>query len=144
MRYMKLPKVVRTALFFLCLSLSLGVIRSSLDLIAHPEKQPPNIPLFASIMGVVSVAAIGFILIFHISKARNWARVVFTLLVALSCIGLPFTLKNLAQTGVVNPIAEALGLAQVLIQVAGIGLLYRPEARQWFRGEMTQVPVDSN
>lgn len=134
------PKEVKTALFLLCLALSLAVMRSTLDLITHPEMRQQNVSILASFMGIASVAAIGFILIFQIGKARNWARIVFTFLVVLSCLGLPYTLKNLSQVGVANPLAEALGFAQVLIQVAGVGLLYRPQSRAWFRGEVALTP----
>ncbi len=136
---MNKPKEIRTALLLLSLSLSLGVFRSLLDLFTHPENRPANVSIPANLLGIVSVSVIGFILIYQISKARNWARIVFTLLVVLACASLPYTLKNLSQLGMVNPISESLGLAQVLIQVAGVGLLYRPAARLWFRGKMNQT-----
>lgn len=70
------------------------------------------------------------------SEVTKWIIVAFF---ALSAVGLPFTLANFEMTGIV-PVA--LNLLTFVLNAVAVVMLFRADARAWFRGSDPE-PVGS-
>lgn len=68
-------------------------------------------------------------------KAAKWAKWVLIVLIAISLISLPGAL-----TGTLS-LTVLLGLAVYALQLAALVNLFRPDAKAWFRGEMSADPA---
>lgn len=128
-------------------SLAVGVI--GIELVIWAIRQLSSLPIdsksFGSIITLGAFAsgiAIVVILLVFIARRRNWARVAFVILAALS---LPGAVVGIALPGHgTTRLLEALGLAMTVLAAV---LLLLPESNCWFtRGrsaETGDVPADT-
>ena len=120
------PEAVRTAVTLLYATLGLGVVRSALE--GARLAAETSAVAFGAI-ALFSLALTAF-LTYMAGRRRNWARI--TLLV-LFLIGVPLSVKPLAASLIAAPVSGLLGLAQVVLQVVALVLLFRPASSAWFR-----------
>jgi Ni/Fe-hydrogenase subunit HybB-like protein len=138
------PKKVRTAVVILCLMLAIRVVNSVVQLpraLRQISEQMGNqgpygamaakIVLFVGLTVGIGMLVLMIVLIYFISKRRNWARITFTVLFA---IGLPLVLLGLPRSLSVAPFSAALSLVQFGMQVAALVLLYQRQSSDWFAG----------
>jgi len=70
------------------------------------------------------------LLVWLIARRRmNWARWIFA---ALFVLGAPFALMGYPEMFSANPAAGALSVAQLVMQIAALALVFSPSARPWF------------
>ena len=83
--------------------------------------------VFALLLGGLFV-----LLTVFIGKGANWARIVTTVLAA---IGALFTLPSLTAVGSADQplIGAIVGWVQMLLVIAAVVLLYRPDSNAWFK-----------
>ena len=94
---------------------------------------------FVVICGILSVFwAITAWVVAMIERGRNWAR--FTYL-ALFVLGLPMVLVLLPLTFAVEPLLVLSTVLQLLLQLAGLVMVFIPPAGTWFRGAASDEEV---
>jgi cytochrome bd-type quinol oxidase subunit 1 len=90
-----------------------------------------KIVLFVGLTVGIGMLVLMIVLIYFISKRRNWARITYTVLFA---IGIPFTLFGLARSLSAAQLTGVVGLIQFGMQVAALVLLYQRQSSDWFAG----------
>jgi protein-S-isoprenylcysteine O-methyltransferase Ste14 len=63
-------------------------------------------------------------------RGRNWARITF---LALTIVGLPFSLPQFSEMFARAPVSALIGIVQVLLQVSALYLIFTAPGRHWFR-----------
>lgn len=123
------PSKTTTAILLLYVSLGLGILRSLWALPAFAPMEGQGQAGGAMAIAAI-VYALMFLFIFMTGKGRNWARVTF---LALYLVGMAMLAAGLT-SGAPGGGGVALDLAQALIQLAALILLFMPESNAWFRG----------
>ncbi|PXA83306.1 hypothetical protein DMC47_43935 [Nostoc sp. 3335mG] len=103
---------------------------------------PPDAPAFArSMMSVTivggAVVAIGIKLLIWFFIARrgsNTARWIFVIFFVLALAGV-VQMIGLYQRGAMPPVSLGVWVSDILLRIACLWLLFRPDAAAWFRGE---------
>ncbi len=81
-----------------------------------------------AVIGLLISVGLYAVLAIFIGKRHNWARIVYTVLVALAIV-----LSVFGFLGTPQPLAlMVLSLVQLLLSVAVLVLLWRPESNAWF------------
>lgn len=116
-------------------SLLIGLLIFGLDgdrVANKPEIQDLGGAKFVLSVLVASLALFVLFIWLIARKGKNWARWVFA---GLFAIGLINTYQNIADLIQHNGLAAILSVAQVVIQVFAVYLLFSPEARPWFENK---------
>lgn len=120
------PMTVTRAVQLFYASFAIGSIKTVFDL-AH------------KMSGVILILAIVFAFIFlgiccffvnRIGAGRNWARIVFLVLLI---IGLPLSVPQYLAELRTSPIHGGVSVLVAILQVIGIVLLFTKSSNQWFR-----------
>ena len=120
------PRDISRAIQFLTSSLAIGLITSIFHL---AQKVSGVTMLFASLI-VIAVFGAGYLLINRISARRNWARIVWLVLILF---GLPFAIPaNLAEIRR-NVFSGVLSVIVTLLQLIGTYLLFTKNSNLWFK-----------
>jgi hypothetical protein len=122
------PTEVTRAVQFLVSSLAIGLLTS----IFHLAQRVSGVPMvfaFASLI-VIAVFGIGFFLISKISARRNWARIVWLVLILF---GLPFAIPANLQEVRRNVLSGTLSIIVTILQLIGTYLLFTRNSNLWFR-----------
>ena len=78
----------------------------------------------------LSILGLVFILIYMISKGRNWARILFLLILILNLPALVYSaLRNLSA----DPISGLTGAAVTIISITAVVFLFKKPSSEWFR-----------
>ena len=125
------PQAVKTAVNLFWASLALALVEVLLDF-AHISAgvAKAKAPVAFIIMVLVVGFAFGAFLIAKISAGRNWARIVWLILIAL---GMLDTLPEIYAEFTRAPIIGALSLLQVGMLVYGLFLVFTQPGSVWFR-----------
>lgn len=119
------PKTVDAAVAILAIVLVVGVLRMFSTTSLHSVGLSPPFFIAATL---VSTALVGF-LIAMIADGRNWARVVYTVIVAYSVVRAIAIAAAVSQV----PADVAVALATRIANLLAIVLLFTPAANAWFR-----------
>ena len=119
------PRAVRRAIQFLTSSLAIGLLASILRL----AQIVSGAPMIFSLLIVIAVFGILFFLLTKISAGKNWARIVWLLLV-LS--GLPFAVSAYLQEVRTHVVSGTLSIIVLMLQLIGTALLFTKKSNIWF------------
>jgi uncharacterized membrane protein YbjE (DUF340 family) len=86
--------------------------------------------MFFALLIVIAVFAVGFLLVNRISARRNWARIVWLVLVLF---GLPFAIPANLQEVRRNVLSGTLSVIITILQLIGTYLLFTRNSNPWFR-----------
>ena len=120
------PPVVSRAIQFLITSLIIGLLTSMFRL---PQKVSGTALVLAALM-VAAFFGLVFLLVNRIYVGRNWARILWLVLIL---IGLPFAIPGNLQEVRRSVVTGCLSIIITLFQVAGTFLLFTGKSNAWFR-----------
>ena len=80
-----------------------------------------------AVFGLVISVGISALLAIFIGKGANWARIVFTVLAVLAVLG------SLIGFGAQPVVLTLINVLSLLLTVAAVVLLFRPDANAWFK-----------
>lgn len=131
------PKKVSTALKLLYLAFILVIISSILNIsISIPSMLQMGVggTYFEFIIGVtifIYVLSLGFFafLIYKIRKGRNWAKITFLVLFAISIL---LSISSVIQSLTTNTLPEILSIIEILLETTAIVLLFQKKSSEWF------------
>ncbi len=121
------PASVRAFEALLLLSLGIGVAVTALS---WEELTREAAPLTVLVFQALTVAILAGILVLVSRRGSNLARWVLTVLVVL---GAAVYFPQMADLFARRPTVALLGATQVALQTVGVLLLFRPDARPFFR-----------
>ena len=120
------PKVITTAIRILTLSIAIGLLMS----LVRVAQQVSGAPLVLAILIVLAFFGVFLFLVSRIWAGRNWARIVFLILVL---IGLPFAIPNYIAELRKNVLSGSVSMLIVILQLLGTYLLFTKNSNTWFR-----------
>ena len=120
------PTEVTRAVQFLVSSLAIGLLTS----IFHLAQRVSGVPLVLASLIVIAVFGIGFFLISKISARRNWARIVWLVLILF---GLPFAIPANLQEVRRNVLSGTISIIITILQLIGTYFLFTRDSNLWFR-----------
>jgi len=120
------PSQVARGLQLITASLVIGLVNAIFNL----AQRVSGTSLVFALLVVVLFFGVGFLWINRISARRNWARIVWLVLVLF---GTPFAI--LANVGEIrrNVLAGTLSIIVTLLQLLGTYLLFTKQSNLWFR-----------
>lgn len=120
------PKAVIIAVRLLYTSIAVGFLRG---LIVGPQLSK-DVPLASVALFLIFVSGIIWFFVYKISRARNWARIVYLLLFA---IGNWFTILPLFRSVAAYPLIGLLGIGQAILELIAMVMLFSGPSNQWFK-----------
>jgi hypothetical protein len=120
------PKVITTAIRILTLSIAIGLLMS----LVRVAQQVSGAPLILAILIVLAFFGVFLFLVSRIWAGRNWARIVFLILVL---IGLPFAIPNYIAELRKNVLSGSVSMLIVVLQLLGTYLLFTKNSNTWFK-----------
>lgn len=120
------PLDVARAVKVLLASILIGLVMSAIT----AAQRVTGVPLVLAMLMVLAFFGVYLFLVSRISAGRNWARIVFLVLVLF---GLPFaTLNFMAEIKRSIP-SGSLSILVTLLQVVGTYLLFTKNSNLWFK-----------
>ena len=125
------PRVVRIA-YALCWASMVVALPAIVDSFVAERESAGEMPAFYIGFGLyyLAITAFGIFVILSIGRARNWARIVYTVLTALSFI---VVLGSLEESLLRPWYSWVSDFVTTVMDVAIVVLLYQPPASEWFR-----------
>ena len=120
------PKRVTTGVQFLLASLTLGTITASVGVV----RTTSGTVMVGALVFVLMFFAVSFVLVWRIAAGKNWARIVWLVLVL---IGTPFALRSYVATMKVSVLSSSLSIFITILQLVGTYLLITGSSNSWFR-----------
>ena len=120
------PKRVITGVQFLIASLVLGMIAAAISVVRNTS----GTVMVGALVFVLTFFAVGFLLVSRIAVGKNWARIVWLVLVL---IGTPFALRSYLATMKVSVLSSSLSIFITILQLVGTYLLITGSSNSWFR-----------
>lgn len=133
------PETVKTAIKLLYIGLALGIIEAFLkfpmtrEIASTQEAQALGGLGFALTIQFITFVSLALI-IWLISKRKNWARWIFSI---LAILGIPMMIDSILSDLNNAPIYAIISIIQTLIQLAAIILLFLKPSREWFKKPKT-------
>jgi hypothetical protein len=119
------PREVKLATSLLWISLAAGIVNLVLQFDYLKTQASPG---FIAGVGIVTIAVTA-VLIYFIAAGRNWARITFLLLFLVGFVpGIPQLLATFDRSMFIGLVS----LAQWLLQLVGMYLVFFGPGRQWF------------
>jgi hypothetical protein len=122
------PKAISRAVTLLWVALGIGVLRGAIRYVRHADVRSPGLGELITL----ALWALSVFLIIKVWKGKHWARVTW---LVFFCLAVPLGILPLFQSVVYFPVAKGLGIAQSLVWLAGIVLLFQRDASTWFRSQ---------
>jgi uncharacterized membrane protein (DUF2068 family) len=120
------PQKVVMAVRMLYLLIAIGIVRTSMTVIRHVDVRSPYFLISIKLM----VYAVTLVLIYQVSRGRNWAR---WLLLAVVAIAFPLSILPIFETLAHNPVHTLLGYLQLALYIAAMSFLFQRSSSDWFR-----------
>lgn len=120
------PREVAMAIRLILLSLALGLLVSA----TQAAQRVSGVPLVLTLVIVVVFYGVLVLFVSRISAGRNWARIIFLVLVV---IGLPFAVPTYIGQLRQNVLLGVVGIVILILQVVGTYLLFTKNSNAWFR-----------
>jgi membrane-bound ClpP family serine protease len=119
------PAAVSNAVGLFYISLVMGVIRAMVDWGILTQQASAGFTFFV----LVCTFGLLLLLIHFVNQGHNWARIA---LLVLFVLGTPFAILPLLESLGAHPLSGILGILQVVLQGAGLAMLFSAQARRWF------------
>lgn len=120
------PIEVTRAVWFISASFAIGGIRTVFDL----AQKISGAPFLLALLGLVIFLGICFFFVSKIAAGRNWARIIFLVLLL---IGLPFAIPGYIVELKTSPLHGSVSILLAILQVTGAYLLFTKNSNLWFR-----------
>jgi|AVFP01.1.fsa_nt_gi preprotein translocase subunit Sss1 len=123
----EIPKKIKQASLLVYVSLIVGLLKSALYETMTNQKilsDPKSLTI-----AIVTILIIGF-LGYKIGQGKNWARITLLILFVIGMLGFPFVILNEFQ---MSPIIGIVSIAQMLIQLYVLVILFSGQSKEWFR-----------
>jgi hypothetical protein len=122
------PKAISRAVALLWVALGIGVARGVIRYIRHADVRSLGLGELVTLgLWVLSV-----FLIVQVWKGRHWARIAW---IVIFCLAVPLGILPLFESVAYFPVANGLGIAQSLVWLAGIVLMFQQDASKYFRSQ---------
>ena len=119
------PQSVVLAVKFLWASFAIGLVKTLMD---FPNLSAAASPAYIYFVMFFTFVVIGY-LIFRISAGENWARIAFLVMFVIGMLpALPVIMGEFSRA----PVAGALSVVQVGIQIYALYLLFTQPGSGWF------------
>jgi hypothetical protein len=119
------PAKVMTATKLLYLVVLIGIARATMTVIRHADVRSPDFLIYTKLL----IYAVSVVLIYQVSKGRNWAR--WTLLVILTG-AIPLVVLPAYDSLLHNPVQGLLVLLQLVLYTIGMVFLFQKDSSAWF------------
>ena len=129
------PHTVFIALVLIVAGCIIGIIKAAIEYSQRTDGVTPEFILFITISIVLNL-----LLIFFIWQGKNWARLVFLILLL---IGVPTSFLPAIHDYKSIPLQSILVLGQMAFQLIALGLLYLPISSKWFLGNLSSPITNS-
>lgn len=139
------PREVKRAVRLLWVSLVISLLSFFLGIVSQSIQGPIEAELagvvFVIVFMLIGVGIVAWI--FHkIARGRNWARILWLLLVASNVVYSAFNWRQTIDIAKVAPLLAAINLIGTVIEFYAVFLLFSRPAAPWFAPELTQpAPV---
>lgn len=120
------PRAVIIAVRLLYVSIAVGFLRG---IIVGPQAVK-DVPIASVVLVLIFVSGVLWFFIHKISRAKNWARIVYLLLFV---IGNWFTILPLFRSVAAYPLTGLLGIGQATLELAAMVMLFSGPSNQWFK-----------
>lgn len=120
------PIEVTRAVRFLLASLAIGLMASAI----HVAQRVSGAPLVLALLIVIAFFGVYLLLVSRISAGRNWARIIFLVLVLF---GLPFAVPTYLAELRRSILWGSVSILVALLQLIGTYLLFTKNSNLWFR-----------
>jgi hypothetical protein len=120
------PIGVTRAVQFLLASLAIGLIAS----VVRVAQLATGATLVVALLLVLAFFGVYLLFIRKIAAGKNWARIVFLLLVVL---GLPFAVPTYMAELRRSVLSGSVSVVVAILQLIGTGLLFTKSSNLWFR-----------
>ena len=122
------PKAISRAVALLWVTLGIGVLRGVIRYIRHADVRS----LGLGELSTLALWALSVFLIVQVWKGRHWVRIAW---LVIFCLAVPLGILPLFPSVAYFPVANGLGIAQSLIWLAGIVLMFQRDASTWFESQ---------
>jgi hypothetical protein len=119
------PGAVTRAVQFLAAALAIGLLNSILTLVQRTS----GIPMLIVLIIVIAFFSLLFLLVIKISVGRNWARIIWLILVLCNA---PFAILAYPEAVRRSVASGALSIIIVILQLIGTALLFTKNSNPWF------------
>jgi succinate-acetate transporter protein len=120
------PGTVTLAMGLLWASLALGLVKFALNY--QNSALAPNLTATLAVLG--ATLAVYILLIFMMSRGRNWARIAFLVLFVVGLVpSLPALLADFGR----SPVIGGLALGDVVLQAWALILVFINPGKTWFQ-----------
>lgn len=128
----KRPTSVTTAVQLLYITIVVSIVCGILNIAAVKDAPLSSTTLTPGVVALtlIVVVIIGLFFIINISRGRNWARIIYLILFALSLINSAIHLKMLFNQGTLIGVAT---IANYVMTLAAMILLFQKSSNQWFK-----------
>lgn len=120
------PRIVKIAIQVLAAAVVIGLLNAIFTLV----QRITGAPMLVALIMVIAFFGLLFFLVMKISAGRNWARILWLILVLLNA---PFAIMAYPEAVKRNLITGTLSIIIVLLQLIGTGLLFTKNSNPWFR-----------
>ncbi|MDF1795714.1 MAG: hypothetical protein P1U63_04160 [Coxiellaceae bacterium] len=140
------PSGVTTAIQLLYITLIISFVCGIINVIqihGNPAGAPAGLGIGPMVAILIISLAIFWFLFFHISRGRNWARIIYLILFVLGILSTGWHLKMYLQQGMLISLAT---LVNYVLGVVAIVLLFTSESNTWFKtpNKPTNAPEDND
>ncbi|NWC96424.1 MULTISPECIES: hypothetical protein [unclassified Pseudomonas] len=123
---MEKPIEVKRAIQCVLLSFALGIVSILMDL---PRLEMQGLTLGMAFVVALLVSIFPLILLYNVYKGRNWARIIFTIMIVAGSIS---TLSSIPGQIVRSPLIGMILSLQTLLQFFAVWLLFTWPGKGWF------------
>lgn len=120
------PHEVTRAVQLIAASFAIGGVRAVFDL----TQKVSGASFFLAILILLVLLGILFFFLSKIAAGRNWARILFLVLLV---IGLPFAIPAYLQEVKTNLLHGSISFIIAILQLLGTGLLFAKNSNLWFK-----------
>ncbi|HEV7472679.1 MAG TPA: hypothetical protein VGN90_01450 [Pyrinomonadaceae bacterium] len=120
------PQVVTRAVQLFAASFILGAVRTVFNL----SHKLSGAAFLLSLVFLLIFLGVCFFFVAMIAARRNWARIIFLVLLV---IGLPFAIPTYIVELRTNLLYGSISIVVAILQVIGIVLLFTKDSNQWFK-----------
>ncbi len=140
------PGNVTTAIQLLYITLIISFVCGIINVIkmhSNPAAGPAGLGIGPMVAILIVSLVIFWFLFFHISRGRNWARIIYLILFILGILSTGWHLKMYLSQGMLISLAT---LVNYVLGIVAIVLLFTSESNAWFRtpNKPTNAPEDSD
>lgn len=128
----KRPASATTAVQLLYITIVVSIVCSALNIAAIKDRAASAITLSpgSMILTLAIVVIISLFFIINIGRGKNWARIIYLILFALSVINTAIHIKLFFSQGTLIGVAT---IANYVMALAAMILLFSKSSNQWFR-----------